>query len=257
LNLLGLVTENFQNVAEHMSLFVAIKTDNQIVLASDGLSLSSASNDQIQFTLPAQKLHLIKDTNWVIASVGHAVFGAFEQRLESEIELGQREPFDPHLEIGGPDYLNALVSMAHRAATSAAIAGLPQSWIALAGFDIHNKPMILTANPPRAGIVLGNPIEAFGAQFPTALWILHHLVGSCAELEDIRRLACFTVWELSKHEILIGSPEAGYPITSCVMETGELPQFKETSRTDMDGLLKDWETTLQTCFARAIEIKIR
>src|ERR1035441_10808499 len=173
----GTNPDSLPNLAERMSLFVSVKTDRHIVLASDGLSLSSASNDQAQFTVPTKKLHLVKGTNWVTAAVGHAVFDAFEKRVESEIELGQREPFDPHLEIGGPDYLNALVTMAHRAGASVSLAGFPQSWIALAGFDIHDKPLVLTANPPRPGIVPGNQIEAFGAQLQTALWIIHHLAG--------------------------------------------------------------------------------
>jgi hypothetical protein len=239
------------HVPERMSLFVSIQTEEQIILASDGLRLSSASDDQAEITLPANKLRLIKDTNWVCASVGHAVFDVFEKRIASEIELGYRQPFDPHLEIGGPDYLNTLIGMAHQTA-KAGMTGLPQAWIALAGFDIHDKPIVLTAHPPQAGNAFADPITALGSQWPTAAWLLYLLTPSCQTVEEIRRLACFTVWQLSRHEIKIGSPETGYPITSCVLEAKKPPQFSEVNRADLDTWLADWEDHLQTSFMQAI-----
>jgi hypothetical protein len=187
-----------------------------------------------------------------MVSVGNSGFDIFKQELEAEIAVGQRAPFDSHLSIGGPALLRALRQKAIQIGSPET--GFPLSWVALAGFDLQNKPLILTANLPLLGYsVVTEPIVAMGAQFPTAAWILYTLAESCTSIETLRKLAVFTIWEMSKRELKIGRIEAGYPIHSCVMEFGKPQQFAEASSAELDIWLKDWEQGLRDCFTGVIE----
>lgn len=234
---------------ESVSLLIAIRTKSEVILATDGLSLQTDMHTGADVPFPSKKLHTIAGTSWVMVSVGHGIFDTFSKELEAEVELGQRPAFDVHLEIGGPAYLRSLRDKAREANP---YGDIPQCWVVIAGFDRDNNPLILSANPPLPGYSIAEPITTLGAQWPTAAWILHLLAGSCTTVDALQKLACFTIWQISKQELKIGSIEAGYPIYSCILKVGESPHFEEMSRAALDGWLTNWEEELQTCFMEAI-----
>jgi hypothetical protein len=236
---------------EPVSLIVAIRTDSQIILAADSLSLEGDAHTGADVPFSVCKLHRVAGTDWIMASIGHAAFDTFKREIEAEIALGQRPAFDPHLSVGGPMLFRALREKAREA--GAPDSNFPQSWVILAGFDLENKPLILSANPPLLGYRVAEPITVLGAQWPTASWILYTLAASCGTIEMVRKLAVFAVWEISKRELKVGSIEAGYAIHSCVMEFGKPHEFIETTSADLDVWLKEWETGLRDSFADVIE----
>jgi hypothetical protein len=232
-----------------MTLVIAIRTASRVIVAADSLSYNTDLETGANLPFAQNKLHSVAGTDWVMASAGNAVFDTLKREVETEIELGQRPPFDPHLEIGGPAFLRTLAEKARQENP----VEIPQCWIALCGFDTKKKPLVLTANPPRPGYMVTGQITALGAQWPTATWILNLLAGSCPTIEAARKLACFTIWQISKQELKVGTIEAGYPISSCVLEYGKPAHFGETSREALDGWLAEWEQSLQDCFMQAIK----
>jgi hypothetical protein len=236
-----------------MSLIVALRTtENEIVIAADSMNLTygnALGDNWEQYAYPCEKLYPIKRTNWVLAFAGVGAINSFHKKLEAQVELGIRPAFDPHIEIGGPEYLNALSAMT-RSAGDAVEQEMPFSPTLLAGFGIDSKPQVLAASLPKAGYYLAPSIFPLGAQEPTANWIMRTLGANCSSLEDVKRLACFTIWQISKLDVRVGKVESGYPISLCVMSPDGAPQF-ETLSTIPPWMLAS-EKNLQECFALAL-----
>lgn len=238
-----------------MTLIVSLQTaDNKIVLAADSLNLTptdALGDDRDNYCFARNKIHPVEHTRWVLVNAGSSSMGSFNKQLEAEVELGMRPAFDPHIEIGGPAYLNTLIQIAITAGTPEK--PMPPSPTFLAGFDIHGKSHVLVANPPMLGYSEAQSIHPLGAQETTAFWIMRILGSSCSDLEDVKRLAYFTIWQISKQDVRVGNPAAGYPISLCVMSSDSPAQFEELST--VPQWMSDWEHNLQECFVTTLRAR--
>jgi len=236
-----------------MTLIVALQTaNNKMVLAADSMNLTvgdALGDSSDQYSYPCEKLYPVRRTNWTLPFAGVSGINSFHRQLETEVELGMRPPFDPHIEIGGPAYLNALIGIS-RSAGNVAGEQMPFSPTLLAGFDIDGKPQVLAATLPRPGYCLAPRIFPVGAQETTANWIMRTLGGSCSDLEDVKRPAYFTIWQISKQDARVGKLESGYPFSLCVMSPSGPAQFEKLSV--LPEWMVTWEDNLQTCFTRTM-----
>jgi hypothetical protein len=192
-------------------------------------------------------LYPVKGTNWVLAFAGWGGVETFYRALQSEVELGHVPAFDPHIEIGGLAYLTALMQKATKAGGK-----MPQSPTILAGFDIDQQPYILAAVLPDGAPYKESRISARGAQNSTALWILNTLIGCCTSLEDVKKLAYFTISQVAKQELKVGGLEDGYAISMAVLESDKPNHYESLENSTLNGWLKDWETGLQKSFMEVI-----
>jgi hypothetical protein len=191
------------------------------------------------------KLHLVKDTNWISTFSGWAGIQSYQNAIEAEIELGHAQPFDPHLPVGGPAYLNALRNRAHDTGQS------QNTQVVIAGLDMDGNPYTLSATLPNGGPYCPSAIAAFGVQDSTAVWLMSTLFPSCESLEDVKRLACFAIFQIAKQEIKVGHPEH-YRISLAVLENGKQPQRESKTYSEMLKWLDDWERNMRSCFMSVI-----
>ena len=230
---------------ELVTLIVSMQHEDKIVLAADGMAYTAAS-ERADVPYAVGKLFPVKGTDWIFAFAGWGGIQSFHKRLEAEVETGQIPRFNSHLEIGGLDYLSALRHIAEGQGK------MQNSSVVLAGFDIYGKPLVLTASLPSGGSYPANKIDAFGAQNSTALWILNTLFDCCASLEDVKRLAYFTISQVAKHELKVGSLEAGYTISLCVLESGKRGPVEEIDSSALNGWLGEWHQKFQDSFRESI-----
>lgn len=235
-----------------MTLIVALQTsDNRIVIAADGMNFTygdGLGGSTEQYSYRNNKLIPVKGTNWTLAFAGVAALKVLHKRLETEIDVGVRPPFHSHINIGGPDYLDALICLSqdvyHRGEE------MPFCPTVLAGFDSDGKAQILVASLPRPGYFFAPGSFSLGAQETTSNWIMQTLGGACTTLENVKRLAYFTIWQISKQDVRVGKIESGYPIDLCVMSANSPTQFEEMNT--VPGWMHSWETRLQESFSKAI-----
>jgi hypothetical protein len=229
--------------------------DKGIVVAADSLCLTYGNGlgDLEQYSYRCDKLKTIAGTEWVLASGGFSVDG-FHSELEAEVGRGKRAPFDPDIRIGGPAYLKALGDKIRFAAKGIPKNKTPFHPIILAGFDSVGKPIVLAGSLPRCGYGVAPAIYPLGAQEPTAFWIMNTLGGSCSSLEEFKRLAYFTIWQISKLDVRVGKVESGFPISLCVMSPDGPLQLEELST--IPQWMATWEEHLQECFTRAMRIPV-
>ncbi len=240
-------------VVKPMSLIVAMQTlDKKIVVAADSLCLTYGNglgDTTEQYAYYCEKLKRIAATNWILASAGFSVDG-FHSELEAEVETGRRPQFDCDIRIGGPIYLKALGDKIRFAAEGMPEEKLPYHPVMLAGFDSTRKPVVLGASLPKYGYFLAPTIYPLGAQEPTANWIMRTLGANCSGTEDVKRLAYFTIWQISKLDVRVGKLESGFPISLCVMSAeGHVVTEKLAA---LPEWMVTWEANLQTCFARTV-----
>jgi hypothetical protein len=237
-----------------MSLIVAMQMlDKKIVVAADSLCLTYGNglgDTTEQYPYGCGKLKRIAGTDWILASAGFSVDG-FHSELEAEIETGVTPQFNRDIRIGGPKYLKALGDKIRVATEGIPEERKPYHPMMLAGFDSAGRPAVLGASPPKHGYSLAQAIYPLGAQEPTAHWIMRTLGANCSSLEDVKRLACFTIWQISKIDVRVGRIESGYPISLCVMSAGEPVQTENL--TALPGWMLTWEVNLQACFARTMQ----
>jgi hypothetical protein len=239
-----------------MTLIVALQTsDDKIVMAADGMNVTFGDGlgSSSQYAYRNRKINPVKSTDWTMALSGLGSMSAFQKRLETEVDLGIRPPFDPHIEIGGPEYLNELIRLTRAVYADERNSKEPFSPTLLAGFDIERKPQVLAASLPRPGYFIAPKVFVLGAQEETATWIIRVLGGCCTTLEDVKKLAYFTIWQISKQDLRVGSIESGYPIDLCVMSAESPTHFEELSK--LPSWMINWETNLQTCFMNALRAK--
>jgi len=229
-----------------MTLIVSMQHEDKIVLAADGMAHTPAS-EQANVPYAVNKLFPVKGTDWVLAFAGWGGIESFHKRLEAEVELHHIPEFDPHLEIGGFEYFNALRRISEEQGK-----GMPQSPTILAGFDLNNKPLVLSAVLPSGACYNADKITALGTQNSTALWILNTLFGACASLEDVKRLAYFTIYQVAKHELKVGSLEAGYTISLCLLEPGKRNPCEQINSSALNEWLGDWQQKFQDSFKMGI-----
>jgi hypothetical protein len=215
-----------------MTLIVAFQTsDDRIVIAADGLKVEYNGESNTPSTI--NKLCEVRTTNWILAFAGTSAVEAFYLRLQAEIELGHRQ-FDPHLEIGGPAYLNALTRMASEGVEAAPGKQMPPTTAILAGFDIARKPLLLATMLPAGGYWPIRESVAIGIQDSTAFWLLRTLGDICTTLDRIKKLAAFIIWEASGQDLRVGKPEL-YPINLCVMEANKPHEYQQVERASVNG----------------------
>jgi hypothetical protein len=240
-----------------MTLIIAIPTpDDRIIIGSDGLIQSYDRNTDSNLGLSTNKLYRVEHTDWVLAFAGDSALAVFHKQIEAELKLGQRRPFDPHIDIGGPAYFNALSEIAFKAMQSAPGTTMNETRALLAGFDINNKPYLLESTIPKGGFHNSpggwSVIAATGPAI-IATWLLLGMQKCYTSIEAIKKLICFMIWQVSRTDMRIGRLDAGYPITLCVMEAGKPPQYESRRWEDLDRYLCDWESHLQACLMRAID----
>jgi 20S proteasome alpha/beta subunit len=231
-------TENQE--LKDMTLIVSMQYENKIVMAADGMAFTHGS-DKVDIPYPTEKLFSVKGTNWILAFSGWAGVESCQKTIEAEVSLKQSPAFNPHLPIGGPLYLDALRTKAQEGGN------ILETHAALAGFDLEGNPYILSAVLPRGGTYNLWKIAALGVQESTAMWIMNTLLACCTCLEDVKRLAYFTITQIAKQEIKVGHPER-YAISLAVLENEKQPQREHKRYQDFQDWFGDWESGLQRCF---------
>jgi hypothetical protein len=168
-----------------VTLIVALRTeDGKIIIGADGLVYVNDQANNLNPTFPTNKLLSVRRTDWKLAYAGSNVVEAFSKRIEAEVELGQRSPFDPHLEIGGPAYLNALNILASEAERAAPDRKMPTTTVLLAGFDIDKNPYLLQSQLPHGGYFTPpGGYAVLGVQDAIVWWLLLAL-GPCCETNE-------------------------------------------------------------------------
>ena len=236
-----------------MTLIVALRTeDGKIIIGADGLVYVNDQANNLNPTFPTNKLLSVRRTDWKLAYAGSNVVEAFSKRIEAEVELGQRSPFDPHLEIGGPAYLNALNILASEAEDGARSEDAYHHG-AVGRIRYRQKPVFAPKPAPARRI-----LHAAGRICRAWCSGCHCLVvAPCARplLRDKRgrrELVSFTIWQAAKHDLRIGSPEAGFPISLCVMEADKPNLYEPFTNSDVYGWVRDWQEQLQRCFMATI-----
>jgi hypothetical protein len=91
-----------------------------------------------------------------------------------------------------------------------------------------------------------------GVQDAIVWWLLLALGPCCETDEAAEKLVSFTIWQAAKHDLRIGSPEAGFPISLCVMEADKPNRYERFTNSDVYGWMKDWQEQLQRCFMATI-----
>ena len=237
--------ENEDQELKAMTLIVSMQYEGKIVIAADGMAYTQGDGNA-NIPYPTEKLHVVKGTEWISVFSGWGGVESYRTAIESEIELGHFPPFDSHLPIGGPLYLNAL-------RTKAREDGQQQSaHVAVAGFNLDGQPYILSAVLPKGATYNLAPIAALGVQDSTAMWLMNTLLACCKSLEDVKRLAYFTVFQIAKQEIKVGHPEH-YQISLAVLENGKQPQRERNRYSDIRNWLNGWERGVQQSFMDAIK----
>jgi len=235
-------TENQELKA--MTLIVSMQYEGKIVMAADGMVYTQGSSNA-NIPYPAEKLYPVKGTNWMFAFSGWGGVESLQKTIEAEVGLGHSPPFDLHLPIGGPLYLDALRVKAREGGVAF------EANVALAGFDLEGEPYILsTALPSGATYNLGK-VAALGVQDSTAMWLMGTLYDCCTCLEDVKKMAYFVITQVAKQELKVGHPEH-YAISLAVLENGKQSQREHKKYHDLQGWIGDWESGLQRCFMRII-----
>lgn len=232
-----------------MTLIVSMQYEGKIVIAADGMAYTQGENNA-NIPYPTDKLHQVKSTDWICTFSGWGGVQSFQRAIESEIEAGYSPPLDSRLPVAGPAYLEALSAKARE--------GVPKqsAHVALAGFDLEGKPYILSRVIPNGGTYSLPPIAALGVQESTAAWLMNTLFPCCESLEDVKRLACFAIFQVAKQEIKVGRPEY-YGISLAVLENGKPTQRQQKTYAEMLNWLNGWEQGLQRCFMSIIQCQIK
>jgi hypothetical protein len=240
-----------------MTLIVAVQTNNdQIIVGSDGLLMNYNNAADLNSASPTDKLCRVEHTGWILGFAGSNVVGGFHKRIEAEVKLGQRAAFDPRIEIGGPLYFNALHGLAFEGSLAAPGTKLMDTPAVLAGFDINKKPYLLQSVIPKGGSFPSpDSYVVLGAPGPSMIchWILRALQSCPQSTEEIKKLLCFAIWEVSCMDLRIGRLESKFPISICVMEADKPHQCESFDSTAVDGWLNEWHHGLQDCFMRVIQ----
>jgi hypothetical protein len=241
-------------IVNPVTLIVAVCTaDDSIIIGADSLVYLADEINNLNPSFAENKLWNIRQANWTLACAGSDIVGAFYKRIEAEVELGQRPPFDSHLEIGGPAYLNALTALAFETQNVAPDRNMLPTTVLLAGFDLKNKPYLLQTQLPMGGYFAPpGGVAILGAQDAVVWWMLSTLGACCDTSEAAEKLICFTIWQASKRDMRLGRPEADFPISLCVMEAGKPNRHKRFDRSAVDTWMKDWEAQLRNCLLRTI-----
>ena len=229
-----------------VTLIVAVCVDDKIVIGADGLLCWADKVNNLNPTFATNKLWSIRKTNWTLACAGSDMVGVFCKRIDAEVELGQRVPFDPHLEVGGPDYINALTALTSEAKMVAPDWNMLPTTVLLAGFDLRKAPYLLQTQLPLGGYFASpGGCAILGAQDAIVWWLLRVLVPCCKTIDSVEKLICFTIWQASKRDLRIGRAEAGFPISLCVMEADKPIQYERFERAAVDAWMQEWEVRLQ------------
>ena len=240
-----------------MTLIIAVQTtDDRIVIGADGLLLSYSIDTDAQVAFPTNKLYSVKRTDWILAFAGASILETFYRTIEAEVELGQRPPFDPHIEIGGIAYLNALQAIVLETQKSTPGITMSDTTVILAGFDLDKKPYLLQAVIPKGGFYRApGALAIAGGNGPSMIahWLVVSMRKCITSAQNLKKLIYFSIWQVSKFDARVGRPEVGLPITLCVMEAGKPPQYESISLDEIGAALGDWESGLQEYLLRTID----
>jgi hypothetical protein len=235
-----------------MSLVIAVKHDDKIVIASDTMGFTTGAGDA-NVPYLTRKLYQVQNTDMIVGGAGSGVLESLVRTIEA---AGKH--FQNHIYNGGLPYSTELHELAKGQGfwDSAKRQYIPMmtTYVVIAGFDSQGRPGILRTTLPQqqrgaldnaTGIVLG-------AQWEVAHWIIETLRPCCVTLDHVKRLVHFTIWQIGKHELKVGSPENGYPIDICTLEFGKSPVFESYGITALTRL-RDWRKNLQECFMQVIK----
>ncbi len=223
-----------------MTLVVSLQHERQLVLAADGMGYYSAVGGS--YAYPTHKLYPVADTGWIFAFAGSGEVKVLHGRLETELKRGDFK-VDPSIEIGGVDYLNRLGRLYEAKDKSVAL---------IAGFDSNSQPKVLSKDLPGSISEWGG-IGAIGAQRATALWMMNTMAPCCSSLEEVKHLACFTIWQVSRKELTVGSPERGYVVSLCVLDADRSPQWEELGESAVSAWMHAWLQKLQDAFKQSLK----
>ena len=240
-----------------LTLIIAVQTtDDKIVIGADGLLLSYSPDTDAQVAFPTNKLYSVKGTDWILAFAGESILETFYRTIEAQVELRQRPPFDPHIEIGGIAYLNALQSAVLETQRSTPGRTMRDTTVILAGFDLNKKPCVLQAIIPRGGCYLApGALAIAGATGPSMIahWLVVSIQKCRTSVQTLKKLIYFSIWQVSKFDTRVGRPDVGLPITTCVMEAGKPPRYESISSGEITAALGDWESGLQEYVIRTLD----
>ena len=213
-----------QQILKDMTLIVAIRTDDSIVMAADGMAFSSGDQGNIPY--PAAKLHTANDS-WIMGFCGWAGTEVHRKQLEAETVKGTRE-FDKDIDIGGPLYLRAIHEKLSQEVLPHSASG---GTLLLAGHG-NGGLSFKVAELPRSGdkigfnLVEGANLAAYGSGKLTAKWMLQTFLESCSTLQDRIDLTCFAIWNIAQQELTVGRLEQGYAITTALIPDGAKPTIQ-------------------------------
>jgi hypothetical protein len=237
-------SQTFSPPVKPMSLIVALQTsENKIVLAADSLCMTTSNGlgEPEQYTYRCDKLNRVAGTDWLIAYAGVSL-DYLRRKINAEIASKARTPFNPNIEIGGPEYLAAL-SQELRSTPNGDKIFCPTI---LAGFGTDENPVVFGASLPRPGYSVAPSIYPLGAQEACAFWIMRSLGACCLTVESVKSLACFTIWQMAKMDARIGDVSSGYPISICVMSPREPIEIEHLDT--VPEWMENWEEKMQNCF---------
>ena len=214
-----------------MTLIVTLQTENEIVMAADGMGYSQGDGSSIPYA--AQKIHKANN-RWALAFCGWAGIEVYRRQLEAELAANTFS-FDTDIDIGGPEYLRAL----HK---KFAIDYTPQngsSKAILAGTGTDGPQVIVgemtrIADSDKLGLSLveAPKVRAFGSQSSTAQWILNAFVDCCKTRDELVTLASFAIWQVAQQELTQGQLPR-YGLSTAILSRTEPPEIETPDCTEL------------------------
>ena len=226
---------------QDMTLIVALKTESSLVMVSDGMGYSEGDGGNSPY--PADKL-FVANNSWVLGLSGWAGVHTYRKEVEAKI-FNRSLRFSTDIDAGAPDYVNAICQRIPKGAL------LGKTTIMLAGSG-HNGLMVKAAelNSSKNGKVLPifqecPDIAATGSQSGTAKLFLR-IFRECATTDQqVKELACFSIWNVANLELTIGQLERGYGFSACVLRKGHEPEIESLAPDTTLERMNEWVDKLK------------